>query len=506
MFPTLIIFAPGGTMLGFLNVVALVVLRTVLDVGATQVMQKPNNFNSTPNWYPTGNNPSPLIPQLILGMVDATSEGKVQIGYFTNWGIYGANFQPQDVDPTKLTHILYSFADVSPDTGHINLIDSYADEQKHYPGDSWNESGNNLYGCLKQFFLMKMANRNLKVTLSIGGWTYSQAGHFSFVTSPSSRATFVNDAVQLIEDYGFDGIDLDFEYPSNVDQGQGFADLLTELRSAFDDLADQKGDTTPYEISVAVSAGASGYANLVVPQMDQALTHWNLMANVYGGNTNTDSAVSFYLSAGATAGKIAMGIPLYGRAFQNTDGLGQPFNGVGTGTFGGGIYSYKDLPIAGAQVFQDFVDVASYSYDSSKRELVSYDTPDVVTLKTQYVNDNGLAGNMYWDLSTDKNDNESLIGVGFQTLGSLQQVQNHINFPNSKWDNIRNMMDSSTATGGSSGTNASGSGCSAAAWSSSAVYTGGMQATYNGHAWTAKWWTQGETPDQAGVWTDSGAC
>src|SRR3954452_7144204 len=47
----------------------------------------------------------------------------------------------------------------------------------------------------------------------------------------------------------------------------------------------------------------------------------------------------------------------------------------------------------------------------------------------------------------------------------------------------------------------------AAAWSSSAVYTGGMMASYQTHNWRAKWWTQNETPGGAsGVWEDQGAC
>jgi chitinase len=48
--------------------------------------------------------------------------------------------------------------------------------------------------------------RNLKVVLSVGGWTYSQSGHFNFVTDAGKRATFVNSAVQVIKDYGFDGM------------------------------------------------------------------------------------------------------------------------------------------------------------------------------------------------------------------------------------------------------------------------------------------------------------
>lgn len=100
--------------------------------------------------------------------------------------------------------------------------------------------------------------RNLKVSLSVGGWTYSQDGHFSFVTDATKRATFVSSAVQLIEDYGFDGLDLDFEYPSSTAQGQGFADLMTSLRTAFDQLQAKKGDATPYLLTVGAQRSAGG--------------------------------------------------------------------------------------------------------------------------------------------------------------------------------------------------------------------------------------------------------
>ncbi|EKM53324.1 glycoside hydrolase family 18 protein [Phanerochaete carnosa HHB-10118-sp] len=497
-------------------------------VSATQVMQRPSNYKDAPHKYPQGQS----VPRII----HKRSGAKANIGYFTNWGIYGANFQPTDINPGPLTHILYAFADVSPDTGNITLTDSYADEQKHFPGDSWDEPGNNLYGCLKQMFLLKMAHRNLKVSLSVGGWTYSQDGHFSFVTDATKRQTFVESALQLMEDYGFDGLDLDFEYPSSTAQGQGFADLITSLRSAFDTYQAQKGDATPYLLTSAVSAGAANYEYLIVPQIDQALTYWNLMAydyagswltwadnqaNLYDGartNVSTDAAIKWYLSQGATAGKIVMGIPLYGRAFEDTTGLGAPYNGIGPGTISPGIYSYSDLPLAGAQVYENLTDVSSYSYDPVKMELVSYDTPTIASIKAQYVNTNNLAGNMFWDLSTDKTGTpDSLVSTTANVFGVLDQTLNHLDYPNSKWDNIRNQMgtapgssptSSSTAptttpTGGSG----SGQCAGVAAWSSSTAYNGGQAAVYGSHLWTAKWWTQGDTPGgSAGVWTDDGAC
>ncbi|KAK7052395.1 glycoside hydrolase superfamily [Favolaschia claudopus] len=509
--------------------ISLTALAMFTVVHATPAMHRPANVSAPLRKFKMEENP--IVHQIHRRSSDLEkrANGKVSMAYFTNWGIYAANFQPTDIVVSTLTHILYSFADVSS-SGTIVLTDSFADVEKHFPSDSWSETGHNIYGCLKQLYLLKLANRNLKVLLSIGGWTYSQNGHFNFVTDAGARATFVNSAVQMVEDYGFDGIDLDFEYPANAAQGQGFADLLTALRTAFDSLASRKGDSTPYQITAAVSAGPANYANLVVPQMEKALTFWNLMAydyagswltyadnqaNLYGGirtGVSTDAAVKHFTSSGATKSKIVMGIPLYGRAFEQTKGIGQPYNGIGPGTIEAGIYSYKTLPLAGAQVFENTTDVTSYSYDSSKQELVSYDTPNIVKLKAQYTNANGLAGSMFWELSTDKVGSLSLVGTSAGVLGALDSTQNHIKYPSSSWDNIRNNMGTggtgTTTSGGGQQTGTPGGQCAGvAAWSAGTVYTGGLQATYNGHLWTAQWWTQGDQPGgSVGVWVDKGAC
>lgn len=54
--------------------------------------------------------------------------------YFTNWGIYGRNFQPADMPASQISHVLYSFLNLRAD-GTIFSGDTYADLEKHYPND-----------------------------------------------------------------------------------------------------------------------------------------------------------------------------------------------------------------------------------------------------------------------------------------------------------------------------------------------------------------------------------
>lgn len=55
--------------------------------------------------------------------------------------------------------------------------------------------------------------------------------------------------------------------------------------------------------------------------------------------------------------------------------------------------------MAGATVFENMTDLTSFSYDTSKREFVTYDTPDIASAKARYVTANGMGGSMFWDVS-----------------------------------------------------------------------------------------------------------
>jgi chitinase len=198
--------------------------------------------------------------------------------------------------------------------------------------------------------------------------------------------------------------------------------------------------------------------------MDPYLDAWHIMAydyagswdsttghqsNVYANPQNpqstkfsTDRAVADYVARGIPARKIVLGMPLYGRSFEATKGLGLPYSGVGDGSTQPGIWLVKDLPRpgGGARELYDDVAHASYSFDNGTGELVSYDTVGSVRRKTEYLASKGLGGAVFWEASGDRQGEGSLVGTVADKLNRLEGTENLLAYPASRYDNIRNGM------------------------------------------------------------------
>ncbi|KAF9586704.1 hypothetical protein BGW38_008627 [Lunasporangiospora selenospora] len=404
------------------------------------------------------NNPSDYDPQTVMngGLQTAHPGTFVVCTYFVAWAIYARNHNVFDLPVQHLTHILYAFANLDAD-GRVFLGDPWADTDKHYEDDSWNESGTNLYGNFKRLAILKRQHRHLKVSLSIGGWTWST--NFAEVASePSKRANFVRTSIELMNDLGLDGLDIDWEYPKSHDDASNYVTLLRELRHGLDNYQQEKGDPIPYLLTGAMPTGETQYSLLHLSEMNRYMDKFYLMAydlagswssvsghqsNLHGGDTNVNKAVQHFLAQGIPSHKIVVGMPIYGRAFQNTNGIGHPFQGIGKGTWEEGVYDYKQLPLEGAVEYYDGETVSSYSYDPSKRELITYDTPFVIGQKANYIAERRLGGAMFWESSSDhpvEND-RSLIGTVTKTLqhhAPMDQSPNHLDFPTSKYENVKN--------------------------------------------------------------------
>lgn len=250
------------------------------------------------------------------------------------------------------------------------------------------------------------------------------------------------------------------------EDAQNLLSLLYELRAALDSYAQSIGECVPsrYLLSTCLAALPNRLNVLDLRALSEILDELHLMsydlngswspqashqANLYGGPSNVDAAVNLILASGANPRKLILGVPMYGRAFCQTNGLGQAFQGVGVpqqekGSWEGGVWDYKALPLEGAQEHFDAQGVAAYSYDKVQRQLISYESPQSLIAKVEYLKARGLGGVFFWELSGDKDSRQSphrsLLETAFRSLNGpagVDQSPNHLNYPQSMYDNVR---------------------------------------------------------------------
>ncbi|PHH61340.1 hypothetical protein CDD81_474 [Ophiocordyceps australis] len=310
-------------------------------------------------------------------------------------------------------------------------------------------------------YMLKKKHRNVKVSLSIGGWTWS-SNFAAAASSETTRRQFASTAVSFVKDWGFDGIDIDWEYPADEVQATNMVLLLKAVRQELDAYAAKHAKGHHFLLSIAAPAGPSNYNKLHLRELGELLDLVNLMAYDYAGDWspfsghnanlypnpqnvnaapfNTHAAVQDYLKGGIPQRKLIIGMPIYGRSFQKTAGIGKPYSGVGSGTWEAGMWDYKGLPKPGAIVLHDEIAQAFYSYDNATQELISFDTPSAVAAKVSYLGKLGLGGSMFWEASGDKKGSESLVATSLEALGSLDATENHLEYPDSRYANMRRGM------------------------------------------------------------------
>ena len=131
------------------------------------------------------------------------------VAYFPEWAVYRRNYHVANIPADKITHVNYAFAKPTAD-GDCVLFDAYAAIDKAYPGDKWDQGV--LRGSFNQLQILKKKHPHLKTLISVGGWTLS--GPFSDIAfTEEKRVKFAKACVAFMVKYGFDGVDIDWEYP-----------------------------------------------------------------------------------------------------------------------------------------------------------------------------------------------------------------------------------------------------------------------------------------------------
>ncbi|MEH7085785.1 glycosyl hydrolase family 18 protein [Neobacillus drentensis] len=348
------------------------------------------------------------------------------VGYFAGWATY-SNYQVTDIDASKLTHLNYAFANISAD-GKIEVGDPWADIEQSFPGDTADQP---YKGNFYQLTKLKQQFPHLKTIISVGGWSWSDK--FSDVAlTEQSRTIFAESGLQFILKYGFDGIDLDWEYPvaggeagnsNRPEDKQNFTLLIKKIRETLNAQSIKDGKT--YLLTIAGGANKGYVANTELNLLQQYLDYIQLMTYDFHGSWDTltgmnaplyrdpesrfsefsvQDAVQSYINSGVPANKLIMGIPFYGRVYNqvtNTNnGLYQSFTGGGSALSYGEIESSYLNKNAFTRLWEPDSKVP-WLFNGS--QFISYDDTESIGYKTSFIKSMGLGGAMMWELSQDPN-------------------------------------------------------------------------------------------------------
>jgi chitinase len=422
---------------------------------------------------------------------------RVVSAYFADWDVYGRGYFVKDIPVDRLNVIQYAFGvpGFDPATGapSCDILDPWADYQQVYwtgettvdgvPDDPDNPD-QHLFGNFNQLAKLKAAHPGLKVEISLGGWTKS-TWFADAAATPARRQAFVAACIDTFIKGNlpgggwpagaggpgaaagvFDGIDLDWEYPTQLaggNVGYGPADrhnatlLAAEFRRQLDALGAARH--THYLLTAALPAAKSSTAYYELAAFTRSLDWANVMTydfNVPGGTVaapdtlfrrdprdphagdwtwNTVGTVGWYLANGVPADKIVVGVPFYGNQYLHSSGLYSSFDNAGLDP---NSLQWDQTP---QPTYHDLVDVSGIlttpgsgytrRWDRYAGEpyltnpaavhalaggtvtaptTIVYSDPRSIGERTALIRALGLRGAMAWEISQDS-DAHALIGA-----------------------------------------------------------------------------------------------
>lgn len=315
-----------------------------------------------------------LMALVAAALLSLAVDGKKQVdntvivAYVTSW----TNEVP---DPSTMTHINYAF-------GHVN--------------DTFNGVRIDNPDRLRMIVGLKEQNPALRVMLSVGGWG---SGRFSEMAATSeNRMAFARDCKRVVEEFGLDGIDIDWEYPtqssakisSSPQDTENFTLLMRDLRKV---LGKQRLVTAATVCNANYIDFRSciqymDLVNVMAYDMGNAPKHHAaLFPSPHAGYCTSSQAVEAHLKAGVPREKLVMGVPFYGKGKRDDEGL-REYRRSGR------------LPEGYAHHWDD---EGRFPYiTNAQGEFVwGYENARSLAEKCQYILDQHLRGGMYWDYASD---------------------------------------------------------------------------------------------------------
>lgn len=339
------------------------------------------------------------------------------IGYVPNWSTRPLSAKQAQL----LTNAIYAFVEMDLN-GRLKLPNGLGSKQR-----------------LNELMIARRVHSakglNFKVSFAIGGWEDSK--YFSRVLQRSdTRNVFIAEIQRIIQEYNFDGVDIDWEYPVTGGAVEGILEDRENYVTFLRDLRAKLG--TNRLISIAAGAGQEAFTGYDVKNIVKYVDWIGVMSydffgaweskwgsfvgpNAplyhsappgYSGKLNVDYAIKKYSCIGKQLQKIVMGVPFYGRFWSKTI-PGKYSNNypnfrtaeMSNGKYGGEV-TYRQLQdnwkISSDSTYEKFWDDRSKTPWAMKNSLVvTYDNEKSIAAKIQYANTNNIGGVMIWSIDHD---------------------------------------------------------------------------------------------------------
>jgi chitinase len=320
--------------------------------------------------------------------VTAQSQGVVG-GYYPAWR--SSVFPPARLLMSRLTHIIHAFA--------------WPDSDGHIHGYS---------GVPDPVLISTVHNGGGKISIGLGGYGNSDGFH-RVSANWTVRKTFAGTLTYFLTNNGYDGVDIDWEWPTTVAERESLVSLVRDIRSAFDEVDSSMIIT----MAVPTSNWSGQWLNFpaLLPYVNwfNAMTydfhgswtnHAGHNAPLYAPPTDVDGCVDqgiqyLQVTRGIPRGKLVMGLPFYAKEFLATD-MYTPSSGE-TDILYADVVSRINL---GWTYVWDALSQVPYLRDPSRTKVVTFDDSLSLTIKCQYANTKQLSGIMIWALGED------LVGQG----------------------------------------------------------------------------------------------
>ena len=317
-----------------------------------------------------------------------------------------------DIAVEKMTHINYAFADIRDGM----IAQGFKNDIKNFK--ILNEA--------------KERNPDLKILISVGGWTWS-GGFSDMCLTEESRTKFIKSALDFIKKNKLDGIDIDWEFPCLIGNGnvhrpedkENFTSFLKEMRAALDELGAE--NKQHYLLTAATGSFDNYLANTELDKDQEYFDFMNVMAydfcepdadSVAGHHTplytnprdpyhsSSDAMIQKYIKLGISPEKIVLGVAFYGHVWQVTStdnhGLYEPGGQVKERIRG----SFKNivqnmLNKNGFVRYWDTTSCAPFLFNEKERIFVTYDDEESLGAKCKYIDKYNLKGAMFWEYTSD---------------------------------------------------------------------------------------------------------